>query len=312
MSGNRISRTKIVDGVVTPAFIHNSAHYFINLQVYADGLVNCWELLDLALFAKKLESGWVRTSVPDGKSISVHGLGSWTVAGGRWQVTAAGMRARVRKLVKQLNPRLENLHDCGGRTTIDGPGKMRTSILGSPRERPVREVLDGHRTRRHDGDHLSIFVRQNTVTYLADLRAFADGTIELGRLPDPEVLDLAGLRAAIDEGRVLSEPAVGSRVTIHELGDLALGDDLSTTNIEQLFRQVPDLIDTANGRPDSVGRCHTAHTLFQADPSDAHREALRVAYEAIPEHNRMYVGDMDTRDGAVRFALYGEGFEDDA
>ena len=34
--------------------------------------------------------------------------------------------------------------------------------------------------------------------------------------------------------------------------------------------------------------------------------ALRAAYEAVPEHHRMYVGDMDTKDVAVRMIIYGE------
>ena len=49
--GDRIIRTQTIDGLVTPAFINNGSHYFfINLPVYADGLVNCWEMVDLALF----------------------------------------------------------------------------------------------------------------------------------------------------------------------------------------------------------------------------------------------------------------------
>lgn len=33
---------------------------------------------------------------------------------------------------------------------------------------------------------------------------------------------------------------------------------------------------------------------------------MRAAYEAVPEHHRMYVGDMDTQDIPVRMILYGE------
>src|SRR3954463_10490746 len=117
MLGNRIVRTQRVHGVVTPAIIHNGGYFFVNLQVYADGLVDCWELLDLALFEGKLRSGWVQTSIPDGNAIDVHGLGSWIIADGRWDLDAQAMYARVVELVRELNPRMENLHDCHGRTT---------------------------------------------------------------------------------------------------------------------------------------------------------------------------------------------------
>ena len=48
MTADRISRTRIIEGVTVPAFIHNGGiHFFVNLQVFADGLVDCWELVDL-------------------------------------------------------------------------------------------------------------------------------------------------------------------------------------------------------------------------------------------------------------------------
>jgi len=99
MSGNRIVRTKTIDGVVTPAFIHNGpSYFFVNLPVYADGLVNCWELVDLPLFKKKLRQGWVTTAVPDGQEIHVHGLGSWTVVDGDWPCSATKFFNRVTEL----------------------------------------------------------------------------------------------------------------------------------------------------------------------------------------------------------------------
>ena len=72
MTSNHIVRVMKVHGVFTPAFIHNGKFFFINLEVYADGLVDCWELLDLALFHDKLRDGWVETAIPDGEEISVH------------------------------------------------------------------------------------------------------------------------------------------------------------------------------------------------------------------------------------------------
>ena len=41
MTADRISRTRIIEGVAVPAFIQNGGtHYFVNLQVFADGLVD--------------------------------------------------------------------------------------------------------------------------------------------------------------------------------------------------------------------------------------------------------------------------------
>jgi hypothetical protein len=305
MSNNRIARTKTIEGLVTPAFIHNgSSYFFINLQVYADGLVNCWELVDRALFEEKLGSGWVTPAVPDGEEIHVHGLGAWIIEGGRWSGSKE-LFARVTDLVRELNPRMENLHDCHGRT-VEKIGGIDVMILGSPEEQPIRVSNPGPFATHVDGESISVFVRVDDVLYLADLRAFADGVIELGRLPEPETLDLGQLSAAIEQGRVASTLAAGTRVEIHGLGSFAIREEQWSTDIHDILLSVPDLVDAANDRPDSVKRCRIAYEAYVADPTESSREALRVAYESVPSHNRMYVGDMDTKDIAVRMIVYGD------
>jgi hypothetical protein len=305
MPADRIARTKIVDGRVTPAIIHNSSYFFVNLQIYADGLVNCWELVDLQLFREKLRSGWVVSSIPDGKAISVHGLGDWTIADGRWSLDANAMYEHVVSVVRELNPRMENLHDFHERTTEPrGTGKV--SILGSAPERPVR--LSGPESwfaKRIPGDRLSVFIRDDDY-YLCDLRAFADGVIELGRLPDPETVDLAGLQTAVERGRVVSTVPSGARVRIHGLGSFVAVQEQWSADIREQLREVHDIIEKANGRPTSIERCCAAYDTYMANPSDEAREALRIAYEAVPEHNRRYVGDMDIKDIAVRMIVYGD------
>lgn len=305
MSGNRIARTKTIDGLVTPAFIHNAQHHFINLEVYADGLVNCWELVDLALFRESLASGWVTPRVPDGQEIRVHGLGGWKIANGRWALSNDDLYRRVTDLVRALNPRLENLHDCGGQT-FENVGGVKVSILGSASEQPIRMSEPGPFAQRIKGDNMSVFVRAGDLLYLADLRAFADGVIELGRLPSPESLDLAQLDAAIADGRIVSSPAVGARVEVHQLGSFELSEVRWSVAIEDIRRTVPDLIDTANGRPDSVQRCRAAFQAYMADPTEHALDALRIAYEGVPSQKRPFVGDMDTKDIPVRMILYGD------
>jgi len=305
MPADHIARTQTIDGVVTPAFIHNSGYFFVNLQVYADGLVNCWELLDLPLFRGKLSSGWVVTSVPDGKAISIHGLGNWKVASGAWQLDGDALYDRVTALVRGLNPRMENLHDCHGQTT-ELVGKVNRSILGSPREMPVRLARpDALFKERIPGESLSVFVRDDDYQ-LADLRVFKDGAVELGRLASTETLDRAGLSAAVRDGRIVTTLPAGSRVRIHGLGSFVAAEEHSSVDIHELLRDVSDRVDKLNGRAGSVQRCRDAYKAYAAEPSEALREELRMAYESVPEHNRMYVGDMDTRDVAVRMVLYGE------
>lgn len=302
---DQIVRVKRVRGVVTPAFIDNFRHHFVNLEVYEDGLVDCWELVDLALFKGKLDDGWVATSVPDGNEISVHGLGSWTITDGRWEVDAEAMYTRVVELVRELNPAMENLHDCHGTTTVQMPGGYKQSILG---------IANGHAVRPADkswkpairGDDASVFVKVGDVVYLAELRAYADGVVQLARLPEVQTLDLEGLAREVKAKRVVTKLKPGTRVVIHQLGSFAIVKEGYATKIADVIGEVPDLIDRANQRPDSVDRCRVAYAAYLAKPTKTTQEALRVSYESVPAHKRMYVGDQDTKDVAVRMILYGD------
>lgn len=64
-----------------------------------------------------------------------------------------------------------------------------------------------------------------------------------------------------------------------------------------LLGEVRDDIDQLNGVPDSTGRCLAAVDVFRDEPTEANRNAVREAYEGIPEHLRRYaLGDMDRKD----------------
>lgn len=296
----------VIEGLVTPAIIHNGSYFFINLPIYADGLVDCWEMVDLELFRKKLDNGWVVTQIPDGERISVHGLGSWKIAQGRWELDAEGLYQRVLGLLRELNPEMENLYHCHGRTTRNVKG-VNVSILGMPKQVALRfQNPESPLPRKIQGDNLSIFVRQEGRLYLADLRVFADGMIEIGRIPEAYLWTIEELAQAIGEGRVLTSPPNGQEVFIHQLGSFTIADEGWSAQAKDVLLEVQDLVEELNGRPDSVERCRALYQAYLENPTQEGRDALREAYEAIPEHNRMYVGDMDTKDIPVRMIIYGD------
>jgi len=47
-----ICRTKEIRGYEFPGIIHNGSYFLTDLQVFADGLINCWEMVDLPMFKK--------------------------------------------------------------------------------------------------------------------------------------------------------------------------------------------------------------------------------------------------------------------
>lgn len=286
-------------------FIHNANHYFVNLPVYADGLIDAWELLDVPLFTQKVRSGWVTPRVPDTETISVHGLGTWRIADGRWDLTPDALLDLVNATIGRLNPDRRNLHDCAGQTTKK-VGKMNVSILGTSRPVAVRADGDSPLSSLLPGKSLSLWCRQDDRVWLSDMRVFKDGSVELGRLPRPLTLNRGELQAMAAAGEVLTDPPVGQRVCIHGLGSFVIDEAQFTTDLDQLLLEISDVVDTLNDRPDAIARCRQRFSDFQRSPTPENKEELRRAYEAIPEHNRMYVGDMDTKDIPIRMVLYGE------
>ncbi|HEY0738181.1 MAG TPA: hypothetical protein VGD69_24905 [Herpetosiphonaceae bacterium] len=65
---------QIIFGKGLPAFIHNGNYHQVTIKIYADGLIDCWQLVDIVGFKQKVREGWVVTQVPAGKRISCHHL----------------------------------------------------------------------------------------------------------------------------------------------------------------------------------------------------------------------------------------------
>jgi hypothetical protein len=76
----RIQDGEHIDGSWRHLFIKNGSTYFLtDLKVYGDGMIDCWGLVDLATFQRKVASGWVATTFQQGAGAkaNVHHLASW-------------------------------------------------------------------------------------------------------------------------------------------------------------------------------------------------------------------------------------------
>jgi len=65
---------KIIRGVGLPAFIHNGDYFQTIIQVFEDGMIECWGLVSFEEFKRKVTQGWIVTQVPKGARISCHHL----------------------------------------------------------------------------------------------------------------------------------------------------------------------------------------------------------------------------------------------
>jgi uncharacterized protein (TIGR02996 family) len=280
--GWRIARSGTC-GRAIPAFIHNGFYYLTPIEVYPDGAINCWGYVDLPLFRGKLAQGWVVPRAEVGGILGIHNLGQARVAAAQWDHTPADVERQVMDALREMNPTLDGLIDMQGADsevrngvryaklsdlgsgTLYRPSLVGDEILG--KELPVLEVTaEGYRLRRW-------FI-------------YADGQSQLGYAT--ELLPLEAVARMFDEGRLVLSVPTGGWVTLDGLGRVQAGKGHWRIKPAERIREASSVLEELNGRPGALGRCLHAYRAYKADPGEESREALRQAYEAVPEHLRRY------------------------
>lgn len=167
------------------------------------------------------------------------------------------------------------------------------------RRRTWRNV-DGERI---EGTWRHAFIRNGGTYYLTDLLIYADGMVDCW-----ELVTLEEFATKLASGWVATELTDGARASAHHLAAWTFAEPQTWLTPEMLLGEVRDDIDQLNGRPDSTDRCLAALEVFRDQPTENNRTALRQAYEAIPEHLRIYaLGDQDSKDWPLQVLVAGPG-----
>ena len=74
----RSAEGRDVPGTSRTAYIHNWDYHLVEITIYADGLIDCWGLLEYDEFRLKVQEGWIVTQLPEGSKVHVPLLGSFT------------------------------------------------------------------------------------------------------------------------------------------------------------------------------------------------------------------------------------------
>lgn len=297
-------RKQIIEGVSIPGLIRNWNHYFTDLEIYEDGRVECWNFQDFAHFKKDVHRGWVAVNIPDGERISIHSLGEWTINKGAWQHNEASFIDYVWLIVQHLNPKLVNLYEYHEKKvngiTVGESGK---GYIYKAHKRSPNDPFPGRKT----GKGLNLFFMDlQNVYHLVRLDIFGEDSILVNRYSEPFEIDLPQLEQMISKGQIVTELPVGAEVKILGLGKFTILEESYSTEVGEKLLEIKDMIKTLAGEPTSLEICVDVYDQYLKAPTKALKEALKVAYENIPEHEKMYVGDMDVKDTAVRMIIYGD------
>jgi hypothetical protein len=296
-------RTKVIEGVSIPGIIRNGAYFFVDLEVYEDGRVECWNFEDFEYFKNDVQRGWVSVNIPDGNEISIHSLGKWTINDGVWDFEKKSFIDYVWGIIQQLNPNLSNLYRYSKKivngVTIGESGKGRIY-------KENKRIPNDPFPEKIDGQGINLFLKDVNEYHLVRIDIYNHESIIVNRLEKPFELSLRQIEQMISEERILTELPIGAQVKILGLGTFKVEKETYSVNISDKLIEIIDTIKVLNGEPSSIELCREVYEEYVEKPSENLKAKLKEAYENIPNHERRYLGNMDVKDTAVRMIIYGK------
>ena len=180
----KVYRKQSIEGYSIPAFIRNGTYFFVDLDVYENGRVECWNFEDFEHFKKDVNRRWVDLSIPENNEISIHGLGNWTITDGNWLFNKETFINYVQRLIKELNPNLENIYKYSEKT-INGV-RVRENGSGNVYKESKKYPNDIF-PEKINGQSVNLFYNIVDIFYLVKVNIFSDNTLQLSRLETPAV-----------------------------------------------------------------------------------------------------------------------------
>jgi hypothetical protein len=302
MVGWDIVRTKPIAktyGYAIPVFIHNVDYHLARVGAYADGAIECWGFVDRELFRKKITSGWIATQPPIGERISIFNLGCAIVGDAQWLISPQDILKQVEEAIQRLNPALLGLIDMQGNDSEIRNG-LCYAKLGLADEKSYRLDEQGQEIL---GKELPIFAKIEEEYHLTHWFIYADGKTRLGY--DRQLLTIDEVSQQFEDGLVTTSVPDNQPINIPGLGQCHMLNGAWYVEPEERIREAKDELAVLNGSLGSIRLCIRAHEFYEETSTEDNREKLRVAYEAVPKHLRMYCGDMDSKDWPIRRILYG-------
>lgn len=298
--------TQGIYGIQIPSIINNHNYFYNSLSIYSNGLVDCWELVDLDFLKQKIQEKWIVCSIPDGEDISIHHLGNWKIRESIWEFNEETYYDYILKMIKHLNPKMENLHNYHGSLTEEN-NYVTTNFIQTSESFPIkRDNQNSFFSSEIKGEILSAFYKHTEKYYLVDICIYSDETIQIRNLPIQINIKYDEFEKLIENKYIITQPLDKTRIIIHNLGSFILEQQNYSTSIEDFLLEAQDIVATLNNKSNSLAICRSIYMEYMEEPSTKLRSKLKESYEKIPSHMRHYVVDMDVKDIPIRMIVYGD------
>jgi hypothetical protein len=141
---------QIIPGTFLKAFIHNGDTYYLtDIKIYKDGMIDCWELVDFETFKRKVASGWVVTTLPEGAKVSI-------TLTAQFRAVEVSSWIREEEFIKEVADEIESLN--GRQTTLEKCSAAYKKFLAEQSDeardllKQAYEAIPEHRRRFVLGD----------------------------------------------------------------------------------------------------------------------------------------------------------------
>lgn len=269
------------------------------MAVYEDGTVSCWKKVDLDDVLNTLNRGWLTVSIPERKSLSVYGACSVELTSAKWNFTNESYFEFIKDTVRSMNPEMANIYKTSDHER-EKWDKLRIGFTASPTHCKLIEMPFKYEFT--NGDDTNIFMRVDGYVTLTALYAYEDGFFGIDGLD--KILTFDDIEKLFAEKELCTAPKAGELISFGALGTAECAESYSAVKIKEKLKEIENSSLKIQKKPDAHELCIRAYHAYLVEPNDFYKERLRKAYEAVPEHERCFLGDMDTRDSDFRRILY--------
>ena len=294
----KIYRYQRVEGKYFPGIINNANYFFTTVALYEDGVINCWEKVEFHNIKNVIDKDWLCCEAPNGENISIFQVGDYTIKSAKWKYNKETYYKTIIDNLKELNPKIESINKIT-REVSKEDYKKEMLVTSNPFKMEYKKNF----YQWFDGDNTFIFYNLGGQLYLTTLTAYEDKTFEIGLLEE-KYFSLEEIKEMFEKNILTTE--VKDKFFIKDFAEIEIEKINYFVEKSQKFKEIEDMIKKVCEEETTLELCREAYFEYLADPCDYTKEKLRKAYEAVPEHERIYLGDMDSKDWDYQRILYSD------
>ncbi len=289
MYKNNVYRKERVEGRSFFGIIKNGSYFLSNLAIYEDGIVSAWDKFDIYQFEKALEKKWVVSFIEDNEELNIRGIGDFEILESQW-MHKDDYYKYIKSILKEMNPEMQNIYKTTQRE-IEKWEKLKVSFLAIPIDFKMKKEFgyDLSNGKSYFIFRKSSHYSSNKEIFLTYYTIYDDETISIYN--DNNIYNFDNIKNMFDKNELVLYPKEDDTIIIENLAKLKLKPTLKYTNKKEKLKEIEENIKEISGKENAFDYAIKCYHNYLVYPSDYNRELLKEAYEKLPKHERIFLGD---------------------